>query len=340
MERAMTHSSPDKVPVWCPLSLEHIIRYGSPSGKIPETVEQYVAIECGLAQNYRFDGVLLTLPALRKEADVKSILEHLIYQLPGGDETHDFSKADPEKWSLNLPDFEAEDFYNARLAREILGENIHVGGWMPDGFSKAMQWFPDLETGLIALKEDQARFQAIVEYFDEWCLTNVRAQIRMGKMESIQISSPYAGSSFISPEVYQNLVFPSVKKISAAIKSEGARAYLHTCGHISDRLEWMAESGIDGIECMDPPPLGNVELKDAKTRVGNQIFLKGNIDSVNILLRGSAEDVEAAVRNCLSAAMERGGYILSTACSVAPAVPPERVKLLAELVDRYGRYEI
>lgn len=34
----------------------------------------------------------------------------------------------------------------------------------------------------------------------------------------------------------------------------------HTCGAIGDRLELMAETGTDGIDTLDPPPLGTVDL--------------------------------------------------------------------------------
>ena len=43
---------------------------------------------------------------------------------------------------------------------------------------------------------------------------------------------------------------------------------------------------------MDPPPLGNTELKDAKARVGDKLFLKGNMDSVNVLLQATPESLE------------------------------------------------
>ena len=339
IKRAMMRDVPDKVPLWCPLSLEHIINQGRPGGGVPETVEEYISIECGLSKRYRFDGALLMFPALRKNADMKSVLEHLLYQLPAGSKDHDFSKADPEGWPPPVCDYSGEDFYSSRLAREIVGERIHLGGWIPDGFSKAIQWFPTLEQAFMAIKLDPGRFQTIVAYFDEWCIASVRAQIESGKMESIQISSPYAGSGFISPGDYKRFVLPSVTKIAKAIRTAGAFSYVHTCGHISDRLELITQSETDGIECLDPPPIGNVELKDARTRVGNKIFLKGNIDSVNVLLRGSVEQIESAVRDCLSVGMEGGGYILSTACSVAPRVPAERVQLLADLIDRYGVYK-
>ncbi len=66
--------------------------------------------------------------------------------------------------------------------------------------------------------------------------------------------------------------------------------YIHTCGAIGDRLELLAASGADGVDTLDPPPLGNVDLADAKRRIGNRLFIKGNIDPVNTLLRKSREE--------------------------------------------------
>jgi uroporphyrinogen-III decarboxylase len=100
----------------------------------------------------------------------------------------------------------------------------------------------------------------------------------------------------------------------------------------------MAATGIQGIECMDPPPLGNTTLQDAKARVGRKLFLKGNLDSVNVLLRCTPEELDAYVRQTLATGMPGGGFILSSACSVAPHVPPWVLERLVPLADTYGRY--
>ncbi len=101
----------------------------------------------------------------------------------------------------------------------------------------------------------------------------------------------------------------------------------------------MAEAGISGLECLDPPPLGRVELADAKRRVGQRLFIKGNIDPVNVLLRGDVGGVRDAARRTLEDGMPGGGYILSTACAVAPRTPPENVAALREVAEAFGRYE-
>jgi uroporphyrinogen-III decarboxylase len=94
------------------------------------------------------------------------------------------------------------------------------------------------------------------------------------------------------------------------------------------------ESGISGIECLDPPPLGDVELKDAFKRVGSLGFIKGNIDSVNLLLKGSGDEILRDVQQMIKDARGFPGFILSTACSIAPGAERGKVRLLREIVDR------
>lgn len=100
----------------------------------------------------------------------------------------------------------------------------------------------------------------------------------------------------------------------------------------------MAESGISGLECLDPPPLGDVLLEDAKRRVGHKVFIKGNIDPVNVLLRGDLETVEQDAIKRIRIGKPGGGFILSTACSIAPHTKKENIQVLARAVDEEGRY--
>jgi hypothetical protein len=301
-------------------------------------VEEMVEAECHLAKKYHFDGSLVYLPGIPRGQEVYDTINRLVNVLPEGDRSHVFEEADPERWILDIPDYQIYDFYSSHLTREILGDGYHLGGWAADGFSRAIQWFPNLEEAMMALIQDPSRFKSLVRHFDEETCAWASAQIEFGKLESIQISSPYAGASFISVDHYRELVFESVKKLAKAIRSAGGFSYLHTCGFISDRLEILTQSGVDGIECMDPPPLGNVTLENAKQRVGHQIFLKGNIDSVNVLLQGDDEIVDKTIKETVEAGKPGGAFILSTACSVAPDVRPARVQRLWELAEEYGKY--
>ncbi|MCH5374129.1 MAG: uroporphyrinogen decarboxylase family protein, partial [Planctomycetes bacterium] len=169
----------------------------------------------------------------------------------------------------------------------------------------------------------------------------VKAQVSCcGPLEpdAILISSAFAGAGFISRPMYADFVLPYERRVTQAVHKFNLPAYTHTCGAIGDRLDLMVQSGIDGIDTLDPPPLGTVDLQQAKTEYGSQIFFKGNLDAVHEMLMADDATFERAVRRRLEIGAPGSGYILSSACSVSPHVRPERLETMAELAERYGRY--
>ncbi|GAI09749.1 unnamed protein product, partial [marine sediment metagenome] len=118
----------------------------------------------------------------------------------------------------------------------------------------------------------------------------------------------------------------------------GLKSYVHTCGAIGDRLDLMSQTCVDGIDTLDPPPLGTVHLEDAKSKYGRRFFFKGNLDAVNEILSADDQTFEQAVKERIRIGKPGSGYILSSACSVAPYVKPERLKRLAVLAAQLGKY--
>ena len=177
MTKAMNCENPDRVPVWCLLSLEHIVNHGTKDGKIPESIEELVEAECHLVKEYNFDGTLVYFPGLGKGTRVFELVKKAIGSLPEGESDHDFETADPENWRFEPPDFRNKDYYSSHLAREILGSDVHIGGWVPDGFSKAIQWFPNFDEAMMASVLDPVKFKAMVDFFDQECIVSAKARM-------------------------------------------------------------------------------------------------------------------------------------------------------------------
>jgi hypothetical protein len=158
--------------------------------------------------------------------------------------------------------------------------------------------------------------------------------------DAVLISSAFAGAGFISPAHYREFVLPCERAVIAGIKRRFPErpVYTHTCGAIGDRLELMEETGTDGIDTLDPPPLGTVDLAVAKRRLGQRLFIKGNVDPVNTLLLGSPALCHEEVLRVLAIGKPGGGYILSTACSVPPHTSPENILQLVGAVEEAGWY--
>ncbi len=178
----------------------------------------------------------------------------------------------------------------------------------------------------------------LLEYFTRIAIAEVNVYAAEGGIDAILVSSAFAGAGFISRSDYQQFVMPYEEMVYREIKRHGLFSYVHTCGSIGDRLDLMAEMSVDGIDTLDPPPLGTVHLDEAKEKFGKRFFLKGNLDSINELLNSDDKTFEDAVTGRIKTGKPGSGYILSTACSVSPYVKPERLKRLAELSVKYGSY--
>jgi uroporphyrinogen decarboxylase len=191
---------------------------------------------------------------------------------------------------------------------------------------------------LVALIDDAEKCEDCLDALSEGAIALGRGQAAHG-VDAILVSSAFAGAGFLSPAHYRRFVLPFERKVIRGIKEfRDIPVYTHTCGAIGDRLELMAETGTNGIDTLDPPPLGSVELRDAKQRIGDRLFIKGNLDPVNTLLRGSRSSVREAATRCIEAASKGGGYILSSACSVSPHTPSENLIALAEVAEKEGKY--
>ena len=185
--------------------------------------------------------------------------------------------------------------------------------------------------------KEKGKVQALLERLTDASIAWAVAQVKAG-VDAVLISSAFAGGGFISPKMYAEYVLPYEHRVAEAVKAFNIPVYTHTCGKIGDRLELMEQTGTMGIDTLDPHPLGNVELADAKNGVGQRLFLKGNMNSVSILEYTTKEEVIAEASERIEIGKPGGGYILSSACSIAPRVEPWKIELFTPLANEIGGY--
>jgi uroporphyrinogen-III decarboxylase len=219
-----------------------------------------------------------------------------------------------------------------------VGEQLSVHGEIFSPFTQLLELF-GYEQALMYLIDEPDKCRAILAAYAQGAADLGARQARRG-VDAVLISSAFAGGGFISPRQYRHFVLPyeaevvgrllaglAEVKVTATFCLKGPQGASHKrwlspfpCGDIGDRLELMAETGIDGIDTLDPPPLGSVDLEDAKRRVGDRVFFKGNIDPLGTLLTKPRQEVREDALWRLKVGSRRGGYILSSACSVSPRV--------------------
>ncbi|HEY0304695.1 MAG TPA: uroporphyrinogen decarboxylase family protein [Longimicrobiales bacterium] len=369
MAAAMRRQPVARVPVMCQLALGHYFLH---SGHDPIDVwhdsEVFVDALLLLQQRYGFDGILINLPG--RDPDWRQAIErierhgaeqHIIWRsgqvtvVPPDDNPHvyeaeqeartppEFAGLDPAALYYVEPydnvglvchhaGFPPWQYRTIQRARER-APDVSVHGEVFSPFSQLLELL-DYTAALMALLDEPARVTECLHALARGTIDLMCGQAEAG-VDAICISSAFAGAGFISPRHYREFVLPSERFVIGEFHGRYPEVpvYTHTCGAIGDRLEMMADTGTNGIDTLDPPPLGDVDLADAKRRIGDRLFIKGNIDPVNTLLLGTPEQVRAAAATCIRTAARGGAYILSSACSVAPHTSPENILQLRQAAD-------
>lgn len=317
--RAMHHQQPDRVPVMCQLALGHyFLNAGLPPHRIWFTSEGFAEALVKLQRRYRFDGILINLPGRPA-----NLLESGTFTMCHGWQT----SSGPARCARYPITF----FRTIERVKAQVGDEVSIHGEVFSPFTHYMELL-GYEQALIGLATDPGKVHALLDRLTEASVTWAAAQARR-RLDAVLISSAFAGGSFISRKMYSEFVVPYERRVAEAVTAEGVPVYTHTCGKIGDRLELMAETGTQGIDTLDPPPLGNVELAEGKRRIGDRLFIKGNLNPVALLAYRTKEEVITEASRCLRDGAPGGGYILSSACSVSPRVEPWKLGLLTELAE-------
>lgn len=167
----------------------------------------------------------------------------------------------------------------------------------------------------------------------------VRNAIRAGA-DIIVLGDDYASNNgpLMSPHVFREFILPMLKRAVDAIHEEGGYVIKHSDGNIWSLLDMIVDTGIDGINPMEP--VAGMDIGEVKRKYGKRVCLVGNIDCGRLLSRGSIEEVESAVKECILNASPGGGHIISSSNSIHSSVKPENYIAMINAVKKYGGYPI
>jgi uroporphyrinogen-III decarboxylase len=223
------------------------------------------------------------------------------------------------------------------LVKAAAGDDLSIHGSFYSPLTHFFELF-GYENALIGFISDPGKAHAVLDRLTGHVIAYALALLQRGA-DALDLSSAFVAAPFLSRKMYAEFVVPYEKRVTQAVKEAGGVVYTHTCGRIGDRLDLMEATGTQGIDTLDPPPLGNGDLAVAKRDFGERLFFKGNMNSVAILSYQTEAEVVAEAASRIEIGKPGAGYILSTACSVAPHVEPWKIELLTPLAEEIGRYE-
>ena len=262
-------------------------------------------------------------------ADSESVTEKLI---------KDF-KRDFPKFRHLFPEVTGVDDTLYRAQLQELGEDGVMGVSVAvPGFQTYITWFDGgLENLTYAWYDEPELFAELNELYARHTLSYVEKILDL-KPDSILIGA--SGSITLqSPDLWDELSFPTIQKITRMCRQAGVICGMHSCGkeaHIVRRAA--EETDLDYINPLEVPPMGDCSLRELKQKYGQKITLMGNLHTTDVMLRGSAAEVRRACEQAIDDAGAGGRFILSTGDQCGRDTPEENVFAMVEVCKTYGKY--
>jgi len=139
------------------------------------------------------------------------------------------------------------------------------------------------------------------------------------------------------PDLIEKLYGESYRRVADFVHRQKRKFIFHCCGNIYALLDKFIEWGFDGIITLEPT--AGMDLGKVREKVGHKLVLIGNLDVSYLMVKGTQQEVEEAVKKAIHDAARGGGYILSTSHS-HPTVDPMRLKWMVDAAHKYGKYPI
>jgi hypothetical protein len=161
-------------------------------------------------------------------------------------------------------------------------------------------------------------------------------QLGQTGIHSISMNETWTGVG-VARAHFLEFMQPYEKECVDAAHEAGYMVSFHNCGRATLFLEDIADTGPDAVETLTSNrSSGDVDLADAKARIGDRVCLFGGFNE-HLLNEGDEATVKEEVARCLDAAMDGGGYILRSTGQIF-FTKPGLIEVMCETARDLGVY--
>ncbi|HIE19332.1 TPA: hypothetical protein EYP75_06360, partial [Candidatus Bathyarchaeota archaeon] len=212
---------------------------------------------------------------------------------------------------------------------EKLGDDGIILGDIPDALCLTVGLFGLSRFLKLYMRSRETVFD-LMDFFHKRICNYLEHLLRNGAVTLYRIYGPeYAAPPFLSPREFDKLVTFYDSDLVDLLHRYGGYARLHSHGKVKRVLPYIKQMQIDAIDPLEPPPDGDVELREARKILGSEVVLIGNIEE-RLLEIGSKREIEEHVRKAIKEGSSSGGFILSP--TAMPVTTPLKKKIKQNII--------
>lgn len=238
-----------------------------------------------------------------------------------------------EKFLIEDPARDLDAFEELVRARRWLFGRARYEQWGrevgSDGLLNAGELFSPLK--LLHLAAGAANAVFLLEDFPERCrevcamhqeaqLDLVREMLEAGVPAMMAMDN--LDSAFHPPRYLERYSASFYERASQLCREAGSTFFIHACGRQKAILPLVASLGVDGLEGVAFPPLGDVQLDEAMRLSGDRFIITGGISAMETERLNNYDEVRGYVENLFARLRPYSHrFIFSASCNTSILTP-------------------
>lgn len=193
-----------------------------------------------------------------------------------------------------------------------------------------------VENTILAIYDYPAEVEQFVQTVNE---TNLRMldEIIDGPYQTLIVGDNH-DVQVQSPALFKRFTYEYYAELARRLHQRDKYLAVHVDGEMSGLLRLLDECGVDCIDAATPAPMFALTPEAMRREAGDRLILSGGIPAT--VFGGLATDQEfvETVKRWLDTRMQSSRLFLAAGDQVPIDASWRRIVMLAELVERYGRY--
>ena len=176
----------------------------------------------------------------------------------------------------------------------------------------------------------------------EWMAIHEEAQLDLVRQMldagvEAMIAMDNLDTAFHPPAYVERCSASFYERASALCREAGATLFIHACGQQRANLKRIGELGVDGLEGVAYPPMGDVELEEAMELSGDRLIITGGISAHETERFQNADEVRRYVEDLVKRLEPfRHRFMLSASCNTSIRTPWETLKWFRDAWQEFG----
>jgi len=157
-----------------------------------------------------------------------------------------------------------------------------------------------------------------------------------GGVDCFRIVGGEYATQLMGPRAWEELVVPYDGPLVETMHAYGAIAHYHNHGYMRRFIERIAALGIDSLDPIEQPPYGDMEMHEAKARIGDRVCLVGGLDDMEVLETRPTEEVLRMGAQLLERVGSVGYMLGGTSSGIYGEAAARHFISLVSVAERFG----